>query len=283
MIKSVTRIDITKRVAKDLGLTIKQTREIVEASEEIILDFLKERGQVRLHNFGTFYQTTIKSHVIKQINTKTPRIVLEQKSLKFRPSPVLKDAIYGRIREKKVVDPEVKIKRAEKLNRGTIPIQYIPTKRKEEPEEKKKVISFGPIKIHPRVDKENIQEKIKERWLKVAKNHTDQPPKSSNSREVEIFARLLNQIYKTGNRSVDFAYGPLKEIPIYSGRPRHQVSHLPREIVKGFLSYLDIEEFHIPQERYRLIFVDETKYDKINIVVHSLPTQMGASIHIDIK
>lgn len=283
MIKSVSRVDLVKRMAKDLGLTIKQTQEIAEASEQALLEFLLEREQVRIHEFGTFYRATIKSHVIKQIGTKTPRIILDQQTLKFRPSPLLKDAVYGRIRKPRVQTPaadkdsEVTIKRFTGKS-GNVAINYKPT-----PEKPKANIAFKPFHFMPRVEKEDIQQKIKERWLTLAKGKTDEYPQYQIAREAEIFTKLLLRIKNSGVMAVDFTFDKSPDIKIYAGKPRTQVSHLPREIVKGFLTYIDLEDFHIPQERYKLILVDKTKYDKMNVVVHSFPTDAGASIHIGIK
>lgn len=286
MIKSVSRTDLVKRMANDLGLTIKQTLEITEAAEEAIYEFLRDREQVRIHEFGTFYQTMIKSHVIKTINTKIPRIVLEQKTLKFRPSPILKDAVYGRTKKPKaqVTQETVPCEPAEILIKkmptksGNIAVNYQPT-----PPKPKTNVSFKTFHFLPRVEKEDIQQKIKDRWLKLAKGKVDEYPQYQIAREAQIFSRLLLRIKNSSINSVDFSFEKSPDIKIFAGRPRHQVSHLPREVVKGFLTYLDLEDFHIPQERYKLIFVDETKYDKISVTVHSFPTDSGSSIHIDIK
>jgi len=279
-------------MAGDLELTMKQIQQITEEAEAAIVDFIKEREQVRIHEFGTFYQTLIKSHVIKQIGTKTPRIILEQKAVKFRPSPVLKAAIYGqKPKERRSAPPklqaeapeeEIPIKREEngrwRAKRGNVAVNYKPT-----PPKPKTVISFKPLRILPRVDREKIQQKIKERRAGVYKNPSPKIPQGEIAREAEIFLRLLNQIKKTGIASVDFSLDATRDIKIFCGRPRTQVSHLPREVVKGFLTYLDIEEFHLPQIRHKLIFAQTPGYDKINIGIHSFPTHSGASIHIDIK
>jgi nucleoid DNA-binding protein len=280
MIKSINRTDIVRRVAKDLGLTIKEINEIAEEAEKAILEFLKEREQVRIHEFGTFYQTTIKSHVIKQIRTKTPRIVLEQKSVKFRPSPILKDAVYQRVRTKRIEPaPKSSLEPTKpKMPQGNIKITYQPTIQK--PSAK---VTFKPFGVMPRVDSDDIQQKIKERWNKLARSQMPEKPRLEIARETEIFLKLLMQIKKTGIKSIDFSIDEAKDIKIYAGRPRTQVSHLPKEIIKGFLTYLDLEELHLPQYRHKLVFTNSTGQDKINMEIHSFPTKSGASLHIDIK
>lgn len=279
MIKSINRTDIVRRVAKDLGLTIKETTEIAEEAEKAILNFLKEREQVRIHEFGTFYQTTIKSHVIKQIGTKTPRIVLEQKSVKFRPSPILKDAVYQRVRTKRIESRQSSLAPTKpKISSGNIKVNYQPTIQK--PNAK---VTFKPFGMMPRVDSGDIQQKIKERWDKLARSQKIEKPKSEIARETEIFLKLLIQIKKTGIKSIDFSIDEAKDIKIFAGRPRTQVSHLPKEIIKGFLTYLDLVELHLPQYRHKLVFANSNGQDKINMEIHSFPTKSGASIHIDIK
>ena len=148
MIKSLNRPEIAKRFAKDFNLTYKQTEAILEETEKSIFNFLKERDQVRIHGFGTFYIATFKSHVIKQIRTKTPRIILEQKGIKFRPSPIFKDAIYQRVRK-----PQTP-KAAELEQERTIEIKPIratpkqPTPEAKPAEIRKPLVEFKPINIH---------------------------------------------------------------------------------------------------------------------------------------
>jgi nucleoid DNA-binding protein len=280
MIKSLNRPDIVRLVARNLGLSIKETTKIAEEAEKAILELLKEREQVRIHEFGTFYQTTMKSHVIKQIRTKIPRIVLEQKSVKFRPSPILKDQIYQRTRRKPTsqrIETDIKPTKP-KAAQGNIKITYQPTEVKP-----KANISFKPFAMMPRVDSGDIQNKIRERWEKLARSQQVEKPQAVVARETEIFLKLLLQIKKTGIKSIDFSIDEAKDIKIFAGRPRTQVSHLPKEIIKGFLTYLDLEELHLPQYRHKLAFSDNESKDKINLEVHSFPTKSGASIHIDIK
>lgn len=290
MIKSINRPDLAKRFAKDLGITYKQTEEIMEETERVLRRMLNEREQVRIHGFGTFYVTTIRSHVIKQIRTKTPRIVLEQRSVKFRPSPIFKDQIYDRSPKPKTtakpaeareqvkveIKPEIKIE-TPKIKREEIKPPVTPAK------PPTPTVQFKPVAIHPRVEKEKIKNKILERWLNLARRSKQEGQTPSEiAREALIVGGLLKQIKKAGYESVSFTYSQDKYINIYAGKPRRQLSHLSREIVGGFLDFVDIKEFHLPQERRVIITLDKLRADRLNLHIHSFPIENGSSIKISI-
>ncbi|MFH1910098.1 MAG: HU family DNA-binding protein [bacterium] len=265
---------INRKIAKKLGLTYKTTDQIVEASEKALFDLLLERGQVRIHGFGTFYTKITKSRTIKQIGTKKPRLLLEQKLIKFRSSPTFRDEIYGREKKPKktVQSTEIKIENLQEAAAAKPTVSPTP----------KPKFSFKTSAFHPRVSHDKIQDRIKERWLKLAERKELEKPKVEVVREALIFGRLLRQIEKTGTTSISFRFTKDKIVTIYSGRPRRQISHLPREIVQGFLDFVDIREFHIPQERDLLLSLSETRDEKIKIHLHSFPIDSGASIQINI-
>ena len=283
MIKSLNRPEIAKRFAKDFNLTYKQTEAILEETEKSIFNFLKERDQVRIHGFGTFYIATFKSHVIKQIRTKTPRIILEQKGIKFRPSPIFKDAIYQRVRK-----PQTP-KAAELEQERTIEIKPIratpkqPTPEAKPAEIRKPLVEFKPINIHPRVEKESIKAQITERWLKIARSPAAPKSPSELPREAMIVATLLRQIQNAGFNSINFVFSGEKYINIYVGKPRRQLSHLAHEIIEGFLDFVDIKEFKIPQERRIILTLNQTRNERIRLHIHSFPVNSGASIQIVIE
>lgn len=282
MVKSTNRLVISRKIAKQLGLTYKTTDQIIEASEKALFDLLLERGQVRIHGFGTFYTKIIKSRTIKQIGTKKPRLLLEQKLIKFRSSPTFRDEIYGREKKPKktVQSAEIKIENLQEAT-ATKPNEKIEVK-PIAPAAPKPKFFFKTSTFHPRVSRDKIQDRIKERWLKLAQRQEFEKPKVEVVREALIFGRLLRQIEKTGAKSISFRFTKDKIITIYSGRPRRQISHLPREIVQGFLDFVDIREFHLPQERHLLLSLNETRDEKIKIHLHSFPTDSGASIQISI-
>jgi nucleoid DNA-binding protein len=284
MIKSLNRPDIAKSFAKDLNLTYKQTEEIVAEIEKTVLRFLKERSQVRIHGFGTFYVATMKSHVIKQIRTKTPRIILQQKKIKFRPSPTFKDAIHQRVRKpasiKKIEKEADTIITVEPIAKAS-PVKAEPVKPTEPAI--KPVVEFKPFSAHPRVEKESMRQKITERWLKMARNETKPKPQTEVARETIIVGNLLSQIKKAGYATVNFVFSGDKIINIFAGRPRRQLSHLPKEIISGFLDYVDIKEFNIPQERRIALTLNQARGEKIYLHIHSFPIESGASIQITIS
>ncbi len=253
----------------------------MEETERVLCRMLNEREQVRIHGFGTFYVTTIKSHVIKQIRTKTPRIILEQKSVKFRPSPTFKDAIYERVRKPKGLKLESTQSKPQENE-----IKIAPVKAEVKPEAKvtpKPTIEFKPASFHPRVEKETMKKKILERWLASARlNKKEDKTPGEIAREALIVGNLLNQIKKAGYSSVNFTYSSDKVVNIYAGRPRRQLSHLTREIIGGFLDYIDIKEFHIPQERRMILVLNKVRNERISLDVHSFPVEGGSSIRISI-
>lgn len=286
MVKSTNRLVISRKIAKQLGLTYKTTDQIIEASEKALFDLLLERGQVRIHGFGTFYTKIIKSRTIKQIGTKKPRLLLEQKLIKFRSSPTFRDEIYGRQKKPRIKNEESRIKNeelaVENKESGKADYEEKIEVRSTTPPTPKPKFFFKTSAFHPRVSHDKIQDKIKERWLKLAKRKELEKPKVEVVREALIFGRLLRQIEKTGAKSISFRFTKDKIVTIYSGHPRRQISHLPREIVQGFLDFVDIREFHLPQERHLLLSLNETRDEKIKIHLHSFPIDFGASIQINI-
>ncbi len=80
----INKDQIVRDVAPLVGLSIKKTNDVLEDLEELIAKGLKTRKRVIIGGFGSFYLITMRSHTIKSIGTKTPRLLVEQNQIKFR-------------------------------------------------------------------------------------------------------------------------------------------------------------------------------------------------------
>ena len=89
----MTKRNIIRRIADELGLSAIQTQPIVQKTLEAIINVLVEEGRVELRNFGVF---EVKKRMARQArNPKTGEKIMvgESVTVKFKPGRVVKERV----------------------------------------------------------------------------------------------------------------------------------------------------------------------------------------------
>ena len=76
-----------------LGYSKKLIENILEDMFEIILESLKEKGKVKISNFGTFILRYKKSRIGRNPKTKKEAVISERNVILFKPAKFLKNKI----------------------------------------------------------------------------------------------------------------------------------------------------------------------------------------------
>ena len=88
-----TREDIAESLHTDFGLTKKDCLIFVNDIIETIIEGLKTRGYVKIHNFGSFKITRKKSRIGRNPKTMEDVMISERNVLKFKPSKMILEQI----------------------------------------------------------------------------------------------------------------------------------------------------------------------------------------------
>ena len=88
-----TREDIAESLHSDFGLTKKDCIIFVNDIIDIIIDGLKTKGYVKIHNFGSFKVSRKKSRIGRNPKTMENVMISESNVLKFKPSKMILDYI----------------------------------------------------------------------------------------------------------------------------------------------------------------------------------------------
>ena len=88
-----TREDIAESLHADFGLTKKDCIIFVNDIIDIIIEGLKTKGYVKIHNFGTFRVFRKKSRIGRNPKTMEDVMIGERNVLKFKPSKITLDFI----------------------------------------------------------------------------------------------------------------------------------------------------------------------------------------------
>jgi len=81
-----TREDIAESLHIDFGLTKKDCIIFVNDIIEIIIEGLRNKGYVKIHNFGSFNVNRKKSRIGRNPKTMENVMISERNVLKFKPS-----------------------------------------------------------------------------------------------------------------------------------------------------------------------------------------------------
>ena len=81
-----TREDIAESLHTDFGLTKKDCIVFVNDIIDIIIDGLRTKGYVKIHNFGTFKVVNKKRRIGRNPKTMEDVMISERKVVKFKPS-----------------------------------------------------------------------------------------------------------------------------------------------------------------------------------------------------
>ena len=93
MRQNLTKKDIINSIYMQLGFSKNLIENILEDIFEILLETLKEKGKVKVSNFGTFELRHKKSRIGRNPKTKEKAIISERNVILFKPSKFLKNKI----------------------------------------------------------------------------------------------------------------------------------------------------------------------------------------------
>ncbi len=93
MRQNLTKKEIVNSIYMQLGFSKKLIENIIEDLFDIILESLKEKGKVKITNFGTFILRHKKSRVGRNPKTKKEAIIVERNVILFKPSKFLKNKV----------------------------------------------------------------------------------------------------------------------------------------------------------------------------------------------
>ena len=93
MRQNLTKKDIINSIYMQLGFSKKLIENILEDLFEILLVSLKEKGKVKISNFGTFILRHKKSRIGRNPKTKKEAIISERNVILFKPSKSFKNKV----------------------------------------------------------------------------------------------------------------------------------------------------------------------------------------------
>jgi len=93
MRQNLTKKEIVNSIYMQLGYSKKLIENILEDLFDVLLDSLKEKGKVKISNFGTFILRHKKARIGRNPKTKKEAIISERNVILFKPSKILKDKI----------------------------------------------------------------------------------------------------------------------------------------------------------------------------------------------
>ena len=93
MRENLTKKEIINSIYMQLGYSKKLIENILEDMFEIILESLKEKGKVKISNFGTLILRHKKSRIGRNPKTKKEAVISERNVILFKPSKFLKNKI----------------------------------------------------------------------------------------------------------------------------------------------------------------------------------------------
>lgn len=86
----MTKRDIVRQIAEELGLPQSQTREVVQRTFDAIIDILTTEHKIELRNFGVFKIKLRKSRRAMNPKKKTEIRVPEKFVVRFKPGKELR-------------------------------------------------------------------------------------------------------------------------------------------------------------------------------------------------
>ena len=93
MRQNLTKKEIINSIYMQLGYSKKLIETVLEDMFDILLASLKEKGKVKVSNFGTFILRHKKSRIGRNPKTKKEKIISERNVVLFKPSKYLKNKI----------------------------------------------------------------------------------------------------------------------------------------------------------------------------------------------
>ncbi|MAM24863.1 MAG: integration host factor subunit alpha [Rhodobacteraceae bacterium] len=93
MSKSLTRMDLSEAVFREVGLSRNESAQLVEAVLEHMSDALVNGEQVKISSFGTFSARDKSARVGRNPKTGEEVPINPRRVLTFRPSHLMKDRV----------------------------------------------------------------------------------------------------------------------------------------------------------------------------------------------
>jgi nucleoid DNA-binding protein len=95
MSQSITKKDIANAIAKDLGITQIQSRQLVQKTLDAITNVLRDEGRLELRGFGVFECKTRKARKGRNPKTADPVDVPEKLVVAFRAGKKMEQTVRG--------------------------------------------------------------------------------------------------------------------------------------------------------------------------------------------
>tara|TARA_B100000035_G_C20831897_1_gene479081 strand:+ start:306 stop:599 length:294 start_codon:yes stop_codon:yes gene_type:complete len=90
---NLTKKEIINSIYMQLGYPKNLIENVIEDIFQIILESLREKGKVKIPNFGTFILRYKKSRIGRNPKTKKEALISERNVVLFKPSKFLKNKI----------------------------------------------------------------------------------------------------------------------------------------------------------------------------------------------
>ena len=91
--KTLTRMDLSEAVFREVGLSRNESAELVERVLELMSDSLVDDEQVKISSFGTFSVRSKTARVGRNPKTGEEAPIPPRRVLTFRPSHLMKDRV----------------------------------------------------------------------------------------------------------------------------------------------------------------------------------------------
>lgn len=93
MRQNLTKKEIINSIYMQLGYSKKLIEIILEDLFDVLLESLKEKGKVKISNFGTFILRHKKSRIGRNPKTKKEAVISERNVILFKPSKFFKNKV----------------------------------------------------------------------------------------------------------------------------------------------------------------------------------------------
>lgn len=91
--KTLTRMDLSEAVFREVGLSRNESSQLVERVLELMSDSLVDGEQVKISSFGTFSVRSKTARVGRNPKTGEEAPIPPRRVLTFRPSHLMKDRV----------------------------------------------------------------------------------------------------------------------------------------------------------------------------------------------
>ena len=89
--KTLTRMDLSEAVFREVGLSRNESSDLVERVIELMSDALVDGGQVKISSFGTFSVRAKSERIGRNPKTGEEVPITPRRVLSFRPSHLMKE------------------------------------------------------------------------------------------------------------------------------------------------------------------------------------------------